>query len=248
MLRVLAGFGLLAVLCLGSAWSFDIPEFSSLVVDRAKVLSRSDRAELEQLLTQVQKQHRAQIAILTVPTLAGETIESVSIQVVDRWKIGDQKRDDGILILAAIEDRRVRIEVGQGLEGVVPDVMAARIIDHVMRPRFRQRDYRAGLEEAVFALTQLIRGDAPSSQSWESRPEGLSITKIIFLIIFLLILLPARIFYFGRRRRSWYMGSGGWSGGMGRGSGAGWGGGFGGGGFGGGGGGGFSGGGSSGGW
>jgi uncharacterized protein len=98
-------------------------------------------------------------------TTGEEAIEEYATRVFEAWKPGDAARDDGILVLVALQDRRMRIEVGQGLEGSVPDVLAGRIIDGQMMPRFRDKDYAGGLEAAIGHIGALVRGDAPATVS-----------------------------------------------------------------------------------
>lgn len=230
---------------------FKIPELTSPVVDAGGMIAAQDAEFLRQLIVRFKETHQAQIQVLTVKTLSGVPIEQAAIQVTDAWKLGDKKRDDGILLLVAAEERKIRIEVGQGLEGDIPDIKAKRIIADVMGPAFRQSGPSTGIVVGVFQIMKLIdpqftdadgrMTDEMSSPVAERRPRSL-IQKYqnIFIFIFMIVIFFLNFlkpggggFYRGGR--------GGWGGG-----------GFGGGGRGGGGwsggGGGFSGGGSSGDW
>lgn len=219
-----------------------VPAFTSPVVDQAGLLSDSERTRLEQRLLLIQRAPGPQIAVLLVATLSGEPIEQFSMRVAESWKLGTAKKDDGALLVVARDDHAVRIEVGQGLEGDVPDVVASRIIRGVLTPSFRDGQFYQGLMTSVDAIaaaagvTSLPDSGvrAPNYSSGRSRGAG----RLVFLLIFFVFFVFRNM---GRRNlgRRGYGGFGG--GGLG-------GGGFGGGGFGGGGGGGFSGGGSSGRW
>jgi uncharacterized protein len=193
-----------------------------------------------------------QLQVWIIQSLDGEAIESLSIRAAEKWKLGDAKTDRGALILVAIDDRRMRIEVGQGLEGDIPDALAGRIVDQVLKPAFRNQKYFEGIYSASRMLNTLAIKDPNAqalTQSLNSRSTNrrggvpivlYAIVIGLFLLIRLLSFLPG-IGSSGMWGRRSGMG-GGWSGGGGfggfGGSGGGWGGG----------GGGFSGGGSSGSW
>ncbi|MCB0351554.1 MAG: TPM domain-containing protein, partial [Bdellovibrionales bacterium] len=222
-----------------STHAFDVPKLAGPVVDLANVLSPQDKAQLDRLIRQIDKTGRAQIAVLTVLNLQGETIEQASIQVADKWKLGTAKADNGLLILFAKEDRKVRIEVGQGLEGDIPDIYAKRIISDVMIPFFKSGDFSQGLYAGVEQVGKILVPDlvVKSHVPPRRRPDR-SPSILVIIIVFLFMIFRFAMF---RRRSMWgsHYGNSGWgSGGFG-GSGGG---GFGGGGFSGGGGG-FSGGG-----
>lgn len=136
-----------------------VPPLAARVTDLTGTLTTSARETLEQTLAAFEAEEGAQIAILLVPTTRPETIEQFSIRVADAWKIGRAEPDDGVIVIVALEDRTLRIEVGYGLEGAIPDAMARRIIDEAMVPRFREGDYFGGLVAAVDRLAGLIRGE-----------------------------------------------------------------------------------------
>jgi uncharacterized protein len=141
-----------------------VPALSGRVVDLTGVLAASDKAELEQRLEAIEDKEGAQVAILLVPTTQPEAIEQYSMRVAEAWQLGrgevDGKPvDDGVLLLAALDDRKVRIEVGYGLEGAIPDARAKRIIEERIVPRFRDNDFAGGLRAAVTAIAALIEGE-----------------------------------------------------------------------------------------
>lgn len=208
------------------------------------MMRAQDEAQLESLLRQTSSQGLAQIQVLTVPNLQGETIEQASIQIVDKWKLGTEKGDNGVLILVSRDDRKVRIEVGQGLEGTIPDITAKRIVSDVMIPIFRQGDFSQGIVAGAAAVIQVIDPNARANgdQYVEIVPEKQKFSKLSHLLILLaLIIIFSKFGGGGRGRRmrgGFYAGGLGGLGGFGGGGGGGWSGG----------GGGFSGGGASGGW
>jgi len=186
VLRLLAaGFALLGLL--GSALAqqpVPVPPLSARVTDLTGTLSAPQRAQLETALADIEQRKGAQVAILMVPTTAPETIEAFGIRVAEAWKLGrGQARaqrdsgdkgsgaiDDGVLILVAKDDRRVRIEVGYGLEGAIPDAVAKRIIGEAITPRFRAGDFQGGLQAAVADLGRRIEGeDLPAP--WQPGPD-----------------------------------------------------------------------------
>lgn len=218
----------------------DVPELANRRVhDDAGILSPSTIDYLEQSLRVFEDSTSNQIAILIVPTLEGETIDQFGIRVADAWKLGTKDRDNGVILLVALEERKMRIEVGQGLEGPLPDAICNRIIRNEMAPAFRRQDYDAGIVASVEAIRKAIKGEYVGTGSHKTKRQRLPAGFIVLLLIIVLIM----------RSRGNRGGGSGWS------SGRGWyiggvGGGGGGGGFGGfsGGGGSFGGGGSSGSW
>ncbi len=125
-----------------------VPKFEARVTDRTGTLTAGQQAELEQKLAAFEQRKGAQIALLIVPTTAPEAIEQYSIRVVDAWKPGRARSDDGVLLLVALQDRALRIEVGYGLEGALPDAIASRIINDTIKPLFRQGDVFGGVSAA----------------------------------------------------------------------------------------------------
>lgn len=136
-----------------------IPALKSRVTDLTQTLSPAEQNQLEAKLANFEQQKGSQIVVLIVPTTQPEDIAQYSIRVVESWKIGRKKEDDGILVLIAKNDRKVRIEVGYGLEGVIPDLIAKRIISEVMAPNFKQGDFYGGINNAVDKLIGLIEGE-----------------------------------------------------------------------------------------
>ncbi len=136
-----------------------VPALRSAVTDQAGILSPATRQQLESALRQLQSVGGTQLAVLTVPDLAGLTIEQASIRVVDAWKLGGEQSDSGVLLLVARDERKVRIEVGQGLEGSLTDAYSKRIIDEAITPLFRQGDMNGGVTIGVYQIARLTNPD-----------------------------------------------------------------------------------------
>jgi uncharacterized protein len=214
-------------------------------------LSGAERQRLEALLTDREAATGTQMAIAVFRSLDGENLEDVANQLFQKWRLGDKKLDNGVLLVVFVEDRKLRLEVGYGLEAVLPDADASQIIRAAIAPRFREQRYAAGLEAAVLSVYERIKpGSTPRERLAEGRRDGRSGGFNPFLLFFLVLVVftvgglaweASHQKGYTAGRRGWRSSRGGWYGG-------GWGGGgySGGGGFGGGGGGGgFSGGGGS---
>jgi uncharacterized protein len=227
------------------AHALDVPPLRGRVNDYAGLLDRRQVAALESKLGRYEQATGHQYALLVVPSLEGEAIEPFAVRAFEQWKLGDARRDDGLLMVVALRDRRVRIEVGYGLEGAIPDAIASRVIREVIVPAFRAEDYAGGVARAFDVLMAAGRGEAlgpARSQPAERERHAGFAPVVVFWVLLVLFSFLGR----GRRRGMWMIGGpGGFF--MGGGGHHGGGGGFGGGGFGGGGGG-SGGGGASGDW
>ena len=165
---------LLMVICSWAAADVAVPTLQNYVTDLTGTLNDNQRASLEQTLRAFTAQKGSQIAVLLVPSTAPETIEQYSIRVAESWKLGRKGVDDGVLLLVSMDDRALRIEVGYGLEGVIPDAIANRIIDEVMVPYFKRGDYFGGIQAGVNQLMRLIEGEPlPEPSRRDSSWEGL---------------------------------------------------------------------------
>jgi uncharacterized protein len=222
-----------------------IPElWGTRIHDEAKLLSPDFIPRLEQLMQSTEDTTSNQIGVLIIPTLDDYPIEDYTLKVAEKWKLGQKGKDNGVLLFVASDDRKVRIEVGYGLEGILPDAVCNQIIRNEIAPHFRQNDYDGGILAAVTAIQQAIKGEYQAEVQKSGGRRGRSGSIIPFLVILGIIILISRLRGGGRNRGGWSSGSGWYGGGWGGGGG-----GFGGGGGGfSGGGGGFGGGGSSGSW
>jgi len=224
----------------------EIPElWGHRVHDEAKVLSQQTIDHLEQTLKIFEDSTTNQLAILIVPSLDGEVIETYSLRAAEKWKLGTKNNDNGAILVVSINDRKMRIEVGQGLEGPLPDAICNRIIRNEMAPDFRRGDYDGGINAAVIAIMQAIKGEYKAVDQ-PRRRQGKGSAFLTILIILVIIILRSTNKR-GGGGSGWSAGAG-WMIGSALGSSRGWGGGGGGGGGFSGGGGSFGGGGSSGSW
>jgi uncharacterized protein len=145
----------------GHAQQADVPYLTGRVVDNAEILKPETRKRLTEVLRAHEQKTTNQVAVLTVRTLEGESVEEYAVRVFEQWKLGQKGKDNGVLVLVASGDRRMRIEVGYGLEGTLPDAVAARVIRNVMTPRFKQGDYDGGIVQGAEAIVALLEGEKP---------------------------------------------------------------------------------------
>jgi uncharacterized protein len=181
--------------------------------DYAGVLTAADRDRIERLLTERERATGAQMAIAIFPSLQGGSLEDFSIRLAERWRVGDKGLDRGVILVAFVEDRRMRLEVGYGLEPVIPDAVAGRIIRDAIAPRFREGRYAAGLEAGVVAVYARVHGGEPAEPA--ARPSvTLTSPVVMFLGLMVLIaLLVGADAYRARRfvgRRGYTAGRRGW--------------------------------------
>jgi uncharacterized protein len=135
-----------------------LPALSARVTDLTNTLDATQRGRLEAQLAAIERSGRAQVAVLLLPTTQPETIEQFGIRLAEAWKIGRKGADNGLIVIVAKDDRKMRIEVGYGLEGPIPDAIAKRIIAERMAPAFKQGDFFGGLRAAVEGLDQALGG------------------------------------------------------------------------------------------
>ena len=152
--------GFLLLLCALSAWAqVAVPELSRRVTDLTATLDAAQVAALEGKLAAFEAQQGSQIAVLIVPTTQPEDIAQFGIRVAEQWKIGRAKIDDGVILIVARDDRTLRLEVGYGLEGAIPDAIAKRVIAETITPYFKADDYYGGIDAGVQQLMRLIEGE-----------------------------------------------------------------------------------------
>lgn len=179
------------ILFLPAAWSYalDVPELKGRVNDYADMISPEAESLLEERLKAFEESDSTQVVILTVNSLEGDALEDFTIRVAEKWKIGQSKKDNGVILFASKNDRRMRIEVGRGLEGVLTDLLSGRILDNVMRPKFRSGDFDGGFLDGAGAIIDACRGefknDAPPESS--SRSESSGNLPIIFLVLLYIV-------------------------------------------------------------
>jgi uncharacterized protein len=143
----------------------DVPYLTGRVTDNAQLLSQEVNRSLSDSLQAHEKRTGNQIAVLTISTLGGESIEDYSVKVFESWKLGQKGKDNGVLMVVVPADRRMRIEVGYGLEGTLTDAMAGRIIQTVMTPKFKNSDFEVGIVDGAGAVMKLLEGgELPQSE------------------------------------------------------------------------------------
>ena len=187
---------LLAVLLFCASASFAdvaVPPIGR-VVDQTGTLSSDQVTRLEQTLKDFEERKGTQIAVLIVPTTAPEVIEQYSLRVAEQWKLGRKKIDDGALLIIVKDDRKLRIEVGYGLEGVLNDATAKRIIDEIITPRFKNSDFDGGIEAGVARMISVIDGEQLPAPVKKSNPVDLSAIGDYFPFLFIGTLFVGGIF------------------------------------------------------
>jgi len=168
-----------------------MPPLTGRVVDRTATLGSDQKASLEQKLEAFEDRKGSQVAVLIVPTTEPETIEQYSIRVAEQWKIGRKKVDDGVILVVAKNDRKLRIEVGYGLEGVLTDLTSKRIIDEEIAPKFRNGDFSGGISAGVDRMLRVIDGEPlPAPKPQGQYANNFSIEDIFnpFVIVGVLVL------------------------------------------------------------
>ena len=239
---------LLGLVC-GLAWALDFPPLSGRVVDEADVISPGVRTSIEQKSKELEEKSGIQLVVATVKSLQGNDIETFANQLFRAWKLGEAKKNNGVLLLVAPTEHKVRIEVGYGLEGTLTDALSQVIIAGSIVPRFKANDYSGGIARGVDGIITVLNTD---SSDWQAKPKVRAEDQeslFDFLLPILLFLVVIFIFrnmvgsargpsgtVSGRRGRTVFIPYGGpsWDGGSGWGGGSSWGGSSGGGGFGGG--------------
>ena len=200
---LLWGFLLILATCstVGTAHAFNVPAYDGFVTDYTDVLSSNEKQQLETTLTAYRNVTSNEIAILLVDTLDGEPIADAAVSVGRDWALGRADVNNGILILAAIDDREIFIATGYGLEGAMPDLLAKQIIENEITPHFRNGNYFAGLQAGVTALQSAIEGEYQPTE--QSAASSMDIFQVLFWIAF--FILPWLGAVLGRTK-SWWLG------------------------------------------
>lgn len=185
-------------------WSYSLIVLAALLLpapigyvnDFAGVLTNASK--LEQQIAQFEQETSGEISIVTIQSLQDETIEEYAVRLFEKWQIGKADKDNGILILIAPNEREVRIEVGYGLEGALPDSLANFIIQKEILPAFKRGDYQAGAEAGLLAVMQAVKGEyeAKKTADW----QNILANAIPFLIFIILIILLSRK---GKGKNNW---------------------------------------------
>src|SRR3954452_24296954 len=166
----------------------EIPPLKTRVTDLTNTLNTQQRDALEQTLAEFEQRKGAQIAVLMLPTTQPETIEQYAVRMQEGWKLGRKGVDDGVLLVVAKNDRRLHIEVGYGLEGILPDAIAKRIIDDDITPRFKEGDFYGGIRAGVDRVMRVVEGEKlpPPAVRTHPKAQGIGFDWIFPLFVFAL--------------------------------------------------------------
>jgi uncharacterized protein len=171
-----------------NASSLEVPRLKGHVNDYAAMLSTASARQLEALLTEFERKESTQIVVLTIPSLQGDSLEDFSIRVAEAWKIGQKHLDNGAILLIAKKDRKIRIDVGYGLEGRLTDLLAGRIIRNVVAPQFKLGQFDRGITDGVVAMIDVVRGefsvtDAPRQPRQSKTGAPIIVLFALFFLI-----------------------------------------------------------------
>ena len=181
-------FSYLLIFLALSACADDIPGYSGYVNDYAGVISEKDKASMEDVAKEVEEKTGAQIAVLTVRTMAPYTsIDDFSMAVAEKWKVGEKGKDTGIIIVLAMEERKIRIDVGYGLEGIFNDARVGRILDNNIIPYFRGGDFSAGLRRGMFKIADTIGTEMNVELDERTKMQDNTFTERLCMLIFFII-------------------------------------------------------------
>ena len=177
------------------SWAKEVPALKGRVNDYANMISPAAEQQIEQVLASLERSDSTQIVVLTVDSLEGDALEPFSIRVAEKWKIGQKGFDNGAILLVSKQDRKIRIEVGYGLEATLTDLVSGRIIDNIITPNFKQGNFDRGFIDAVNAMAGVVKGEftADDIPKRESRGSGGKVsTFLIFAIIVLIMVLGSQ--------------------------------------------------------
>jgi uncharacterized protein len=189
-----------------------IPRLEGAVNDYAHVISPEQQNRIREFLLDEEKKTSNQIVVLTVNSLEGEDIDSYSYKVAHAWHLGQANKENGVLLVAAIKDRKMRIEVGKGLEGVLIDALSSQIIRNEIAPKFRTGDYGGGIWAGVNAIDKAIRGEYKADPRTAANAGNVLLVMIVVIVF---LVLYVRMTRYNQRRTGipwWYAGGSSWGG------------------------------------
>ncbi|MEA3499863.1 MAG: TPM domain-containing protein [Candidatus Marinimicrobia bacterium] len=200
---------LVSFIFFNTAFALDIPKLQGRVNDHANILNANEERQIEQFLYQNEQKNSSQVVLLTLKSLEGENLEDYSMRVVDKWKIGQKEYDNGALLLVAIAERKIRIEVGYGLESIITDLKAGYIIRNAITPEFKKGNYSGGIAKGLANITGIINKKFDISdeelaryQNSQKKANTGNLPFSFIVIVFIIIMnLLGRIFGSGRRRK-----------------------------------------------
>jgi uncharacterized protein len=192
-----------------SALALDFPTLSGRVVDEAGTLDAATRAALTQKLADLEAKTTDQIVVVTLKSLQGTSIEHFGVELARHWKIGQKDKNNGVLLIVVPSERRVRIEVGRGLEGTLTDAISRLIIENGILPRFRANDFPGGITRGVDDIISVLTGDAAEWKARAAKRPNPAPTWDPFMVLFLLFFAGVLVYiimgaaYGGRKKRRW---------------------------------------------
>lgn len=178
---------LIWLFCSTQSLALEPPPLQGRVNDLAGLLSPGVRAQLEQQLQELEKSDSTQVVILTVPSLEGDSLEEFSIRVAEKWRIGQQRVDNGVILLVSKAEHKIRIEVGRGLEGKLTDLISGRIIRSDIAPKFKNNDFDGGIAAGVNSITAVVRGEYKAPVQQKLKHGGKSAPPVYALLVFLAV-------------------------------------------------------------
>lgn len=189
-----------------------IPQPKGYINDFANIISSYHINEMNKIIEDLRDKGLAEIAILTINNLEGEEINNFSQKVFDEWKIGDRETDNGLLIILSVEDRKIRIQTGYGLEGILPDGMIGEILDKKAVPYFKKGEYSEGIYQIILEIQRVLTNDAKVDKRKKKKDEP----AVLFIIAVIIFLIALKILSMRRRMGfNYYGGFGGFGGGFG---------------------------------
>jgi len=204
MKRSVVLFGLVLALAMAVA-ALEVPFLSGRVNDLAGVLPDDAETQIEAELARLEEETGAQMAVLTIESLEGDPLEDFSLRVVETWQLGQKGQDNGVLLLIAVSDRKMRLEVGYGLEGVLTDATSRRILDNVLKPAFRKGDFGGGVLRAVEVASGLIRGEGEAPDAPPAEPPDLGGMIAAIAVFGAVIGVFSLSAIFGKGFSSWFL-------------------------------------------
>jgi len=178
-------------------YALEVPSLKARVNDYGNMISPETKSVLEEKLKAFEESDSTQVVILTVNSLEGDAMEDFTIRVAEKWKIGHTKKDNGVILFASKNDRRMRIEVGRGLEGVLTDLLSGRILDNIIRPKFKAGDFDGGFISGTDSIIQACRGefknDAPAKSSTSAESPVSKYLIFILAVLYFVIIIVSKI-------------------------------------------------------